>query len=118
MPPIITEKKSAPVKPVVTAAGEAVSGDESGDGLYQGGLELEVASPVDFAQVLKLQALLRKAPYISLVSAGGSATGNTTILVVIDKPLPILSVLREIPLVETVTRKGERICIALRSTEP
>jgi hypothetical protein len=81
-------------------------------------VELEVASPVDFAQVLKLQTHLRKAPYVSLVSAGGSATGNTTVLVVLDKPLPLLSILKEIPLVETATREGGRICIALRSTKP
>ena len=63
--------------------------------------------------MMKLEAQLYEVPNLRLVSVGGSAAGDTKIVVIIDKPLPLVSILREMPPVKSVGKKGENIQVAL-----
>ncbi|MFC1892488.1 hypothetical protein ACFLYR_00390 [Chloroflexota bacterium] len=88
-----------------------------GDELYQGRVELEIAAPIDFVQMVKLQAHLYEVPDLGLVSVGGSATGETAIVVVADKPLPLLSILKQMPLIKGVVKKENNIQVALEARQ-
>ncbi len=91
---------------------------EAGDDeLYQGRVELEIAAPIDFVQMVKLQAHLYEVPELGLVSVGGSADGDTAIVLVADKPLPLLSILKQMPLIKNVAKKQKNIRVALEARQ-
>ena len=92
----------------------AAAEEEISNQLYEGRLELEIAPPVDFRQVLKLQSNLRGVPDLKVVSVGGSAQGTNTITVALNQPLPLISLLREMPLVEDAVSWGESIRVTLK----
>ncbi len=92
---------------------------DAGDNeLYQGRVELEVTAPTDFVQMWKLRAYLSMVPSIRVASVGGSASGGTTIVVILDKPLPLVSILNEIPLAKGVVKKEKNIRVALELPQP
>lgn len=78
-----------------------------GDELYLGRVELHITEPADFAQVLRLQALLSEVTGLRLVSAGGSADGDSTIVVHAEERLPLTNILSQVPIINGVVR-GEK----------
>ncbi len=88
---------------------------EAGDDeFYQGRVELEITGPTpDFAQMLQLRTYLREVPDLRLLSVGGSADGGTSIVVFVDKPLRLLSILSEMPLAKEVFKKRQNIELVL-----
>ena len=88
--------------------------EAGGDELYQGRVELEITAPiVDFAQMLKLQTHLREVPDLQLLSVGGSTDGGTRIVVVVDKPLRLASILSEMPLAKYVVKREKNIQVVI-----
>jgi hypothetical protein len=86
---------------------EGESGEEADDDeLYLGRVELHIAEPASFLQVLKLQAFLCGVDGLRLVSVGGSADGNSTIIVHAENKLPLPRLLRQEPIINSVV-KGE-----------
>ena len=79
-----------------------VAKETGGDELYLGRVELLITEPADFAQVLRLQALLREVAGLRLVSAGGSADGDSTIVVHAEERLPLPSILSQVPIINGV----------------
>jgi hypothetical protein len=61
--------------------------------LYTGQVDLTVDVPVDPNVVSKLYNYLQTTPEIKFVRTGGSWNRGTTITVVLDKPIPLISVL-------------------------
>ena len=94
------------------------AGAGGGDDLYQGRVALEITEPISFADIAKLKAHLYEVPDLQLVSIGGSSVGQTMIIVTADKPLPLLSILSEIPMAKGVSKKENNIQMALRTTQP
>ena len=77
-------------------------------------MKLTIASPVDYKQIRKLEEYLRQVQNLHLVLVGGSVEEGTKIVVSAEEPIPLLSVLREMPSVEQVVKKDKEIQITLK----
>ena len=66
---------------------------EESQSLYTGEVELTIAKPVNPSMVTKLYNYLQTTPEIKFVRTSGSWDRGTTITVVLDKPIPLISVL-------------------------
>ena len=82
--------------------------------LYHGEVELEVKSSGDFGQEGRFIGHLRKVPDIELKSFGTLVQGKITAIVAIAEPLRLLSILKQMPLVEEVVGNGNNIQLALK----
>jgi len=91
-------------------AQEAVTGE-----LYEGIVQLTIAPPIDLGQARKLEEHLSQVQDLRLVLVGGSVDEGTEIVVSADKPIPLIDILREMPPVEQVAKKGKKIQITLRA---
>jgi colicin import membrane protein len=89
--------------------------EEVGAELYEGMVKLTIASPVDYEQIRKLEEYLRQVQNLHLVSVGGSTEEGTKIVVSAEEPIPLASVLREMPSIEQVVRKGKEIQVTLKA---
>jgi len=101
-------KKAAPVKTAKETSAE----------LYKGVIKLAVMPPADPGQVRKLEEHLSQVSDLSLVLVGGSAMEGNEIIVSAENPLPLLDILREMPPVAEVTKKGKTTQITLKTEEP
>ena len=72
---------------------EPVSIKQDGHSLYTGEVEIDVARPVEPKVVSKLYNYLQTTPEIKFVRTSGSWDRGTTITVVLDKPVSLISVL-------------------------
>jgi len=105
------EEKLEPQAEVEAGVASTGEGDE---GLYQGMLELEIA-PVAAKQIPNFLSNLQRVPNLQVVSFKGSATGESIIVVIINRPLPLSAILNEMPLVESAIANGNKIQVTLRS---
>lgn len=96
-----------------TVSEEAVT--EVGDELYSGRVELRIAQPADFIQVLRLQAFLREVAGLWLVSVGGSADGDSTIVVHAEERLPLPSILSQEPIVSSVVKRENGLHLVMET---
>jgi len=85
--------------------------------LHKGMAKLAIASPVDYDQMRKLEEYLRQVQHLRLVLVGGSVKEGTKIVVFAEKPIPLINVLREMPPVEQVVKKGKEIRVTLRAKQ-
>jgi len=85
--------------------------------LYSGVVKLAIASSADFERVKKFEEFLAQVKDLQLVSVGGSADEGTMIVVSVEKPIPLLSVLSHMPLVERVVKKDRGIEITLKAKQ-
>ena len=81
--------------------------------LYQGMMELEIVS-LDPKQVPDFVSQLQRVPNLQVVSFKGSSTGESMVVVVANRPLPLPSILREIPSVESAVSNGGKIQVTLK----
>jgi len=70
--------------------------------LYTGEVELAIAMPVELKIVSKLYNYLQTIPDIKILRTTGSWDRGTTITVVADKPVPLISTISKVPGVEVV----------------
>jgi len=89
--------------------------EEVGAELYEGMVKLTIASPVDYEQIRKLEEYLRQVQNLHLISVGGSSEEGTKIVVSAEEPIPLANVLREMPAIEQVVRKGKEIQVTLKA---
>ena len=68
--------------------------------LYADEVELAIAVPVELVTVSKLYNHLQTIPELRILRTTGSWNRGTTITVVLDKPIPLLSIISKIPGVE------------------
>ena len=85
------------------------------DELYEGIVELVTASPIDQDQVRELEEYLRQVQNLRLVLIGGSVEEGAKIVVSVEKPMPLVNLLRKMPLVEQVVGKGKKIQVTLKA---
>jgi len=90
-------------------------GKGSGAELYKGTVRLAILPPVDSGQVRKLEEHLSQVPELQLVLIGGSVAEGTEIVVSAENPIPLLDILRDMPLVAQVTKKGKTAQITLKA---
>ena len=123
--PIQSQEETTISEPVVATVAEHLElglpkkkgGEETGPDLlkqdshtlYTGEVELAIAKPVDPKVASKLYNYLQTTPEIKLVHTSGSWNRGTTITVVLDKPIPLVSVISsKIPEAEVTPERPEK----------
>jgi len=104
-------EKTKPAKEKVEKAAEP-SVDA---GTYRGMVTLNITPPVDFAQLDVLKQALFGVEDLRVVMVGGAAGEGSRVLVSAEEPLPLINVLRGIPVVEEVAGKGDEIQVRLKA---
>ena len=84
--------------------------------IYEGNFELVVPSPVSFEQVKQFAERLGQVENLKVVWLGGSVDEGTIIGVSVQKPMTLIQILNEMPAVEKVDKKGEKIIVMLKTT--
>ena len=88
---------------------------ETGAELYQGIVKLTILPPVDSGQVSKLEEHLSQVTDLRLILVGGSAAEGTEIVVAAENPITRMEILKEMPPVAQVTKKGKATQITLKA---
>ena len=83
--------------------------------LYEGIVKLTIMSPINLGQIRNLEEHLRQVQDLRLLLTGGSVDEGTQIIVSAGKPIPLIDVLREMPPVEQVVKKGKDIQVTLKA---
>ena len=99
----------------VGAVTEEVVEEADDDELYFGRIELRITEPADFLQVLKLQTFLCWVAGLRLVSVGGSADGKSTIVVHAEDKLPLPSLLRQEPIINSVVKEEDSLQLVMEA---
>jgi len=76
--------------------------------LYVGEVELAIAVPVELKMVSKFYNYLQTIPDIKILRTTGSWDRGTTITVVADKPIPLISKISEVPDVEVIAELPQK----------
>jgi len=76
--------------------------------LYVGEIELAIAIPVELRAVSKFYNYLQTIPDVKILRTTGSWDRGTTITVVADKPVPLISTISEIPGVEVISELSQQ----------
>lgn len=103
-------EKAKPAKEKVEKAAEP----SVGAGTYRGVVTLAIMPPIDLGQLDSLKKDLGQVENLHLVLVGGSVEGGSKIIVSAEEPLPLLDILKEMPAVDQVFRKGSEIQVRLK----
>lgn len=99
----LAEVASSPEQPRI------VLSKQDTQSLYTGEVELTITKPVDPKMVARLYNYLQTTPEIKFVRTSGSWERGTTIIVALDKPIALISVLSsKIPEADVVPERPER----------
>ena len=82
--------------------------------ICEGSFRLVVTLPVGFEPIRHLKERLEQIENLRIVWTGGSADEGTIIAVSAQKPMPLIRILNEMPMVEKVDKKGEKIVVVLQ----
>ena len=113
--PSITQEREEVVEPAATVGLNSASREATDDKLYVGTLELDITPPANSAQMERLQKCLWKVPGVQVLSVAGSAGKKTSVTVFTAKPLPILSILREMSTVKDAIQDDNNIQVVLET---
>ena len=84
---------------------------------YEGIVKLVIMSLVDSDHMKELEENLRQIQNLRLVLIGGSVKKGIQIVISVEKPTPLIGILKEMPLVEEVVDKGEEIQVTLKAKQ-
>ncbi len=82
-------------QPVSASSGRALSAQQ--DLNYVGEVQLAMVPPVDLTKMSELYERLQKIPEVKILRTVGSWDRGSTITVTLDKPLPLIDMLSELP---------------------
>jgi len=103
------EEPAPPQEKVTAEIEEPIPLTRDSHTLYAGEVELAIAKPVDPKMAAKLYNYLQTTPGIKLVQASGTWERGTTITVVLDKPISLLSsISSKIPEAKVTAERPER----------
>jgi hypothetical protein len=114
-PGIATPAENSEVAPVEmtsqtdeeTADQTTVALDESTDSTnYEGRVELNVLPPLAPNQLVEIQRYLRDWPGVGIIELGPSSDGYS-ITLSLDKPMPLLDILKQLPAIEDAKEKTD-----------
>jgi len=104
------DSKSATILTSNSQTAEEATADESATPsppsddslLFEGEAEIAMVPPADMAQLIRLRRNLRDIPHLKILRTYGRRNGGAAITILIDKPLPLIRILTEMPEVEKV----------------
>ncbi len=77
--------------------------------LYRGTVELVIPPPLGLDKMLQLHKHLRSIPDVEVLNLGVAADKSITIRLVVENPIPLCSILEDLPDVEQVTESPQEI---------
>ncbi len=83
--------------------------------IYEGTVSITIMSPINIDEIRKLEQCIQQAENMSLVLVGGSINEGTYIVIELEKPIPLLDALKEMPPVEEAFSKDKKITVRLRT---
>lgn len=96
----------------VTLKGEQSKHTDNGSDLFKGFMELKTLSPIDHLLIKRLKHFLIQIPNVIYLGESSGEEG-TMLSFEMKEPLPLLEVLNNIPLVESVETQGDNIKLIL-----
>jgi len=87
----------------------------AGTELYEGTVTLTIMPPIDLDQMRELEECLRRAESLRLVLVGGSIDEGGMIVLSVERPTPLIDVLRAMPPVEQVVKEDMKLMVRLKS---
>ena len=85
--------------------------DEDRD--YEGRLELGILAPINAKQKKAFNELLNEVPELYLLGSGGSSDGSSWLEIELNQPMPLVSMLKQMPPVMKVAAHGNNILVVL-----
>ena len=82
--------------------------------IYEGEVTLLIMSPDGFGQVRQFKKCLEEVDNLKVVLEGWSETEGTVIVVSVQKPMALTSVLSKIPMVEKVDKSPDKLVVILK----
>jgi len=89
---------------------------DTGSEIYSGNVQIVVSFTGDFKQVRQFRERLEQLENLKIVASGGSSDDPSIIGVSAQKPMPLIRTLNEMPMVERVYTRGEKIVIVLKAS--
>lgn len=86
--------------------------------LYEGTVRLKIASPIDLGKMSKFLERLKQVNGLRLSLVGGSASEGTKAVVIADLPTPLYGIIKEMPPVAQVVKRGNILEVTLQVKEP
>ena len=83
----------------------AQAGANGQAGLFDGTVELALPPPIGLEPMLRIHKQLKETPHVEVLNLGGSVDKGITIRMVLDTPIPLLSVVQELPGVHQVSEE-------------
>jgi flagellar motor protein MotB len=87
---------------------------EASSANYQGDFQLVLPSPAGFKQVRQFADSLAARTDLKVIWTGGSADEGALIAISVAEPIPLARVLSEMPMVEGVEVKGDKVQVVLK----
>lgn len=84
--------------------------------LYRGEIELDIKSSGGFGQVGRFTERLRRVPNVELTSLGSCVQEITMVTIAISKPIPLISILKEMPIVDEVIEQDNSMNVVLKDS--
>jgi hypothetical protein len=84
--------------------------------LFLGEARLFIAKGTHGVQIAALMDFLNGAPDIKVLSSGGAVGERSWVILSLDRSLPLLPILRGIPIVRSASKRGNDIEVTLVST--
>ena len=85
--------------------------------IYQGNLNLVVQSPEGYEQVWQFEQYLKGLENLKILWTGGSQDEGIIIAISVPKPMPLIQLLSETPIVEQVAGKERNIVVMLKTPD-
>jgi len=86
--------------------------------LYEGTVRLKIASPIDLGKMSKFLERLKQVNGLRLSLIGGSVSEGTKAVVIADIPTPLYGIIKEMPPVVQVVKRGNILEVTLQVKEP
>jgi hypothetical protein len=83
---------------------------------YQGNFQLVLPSPAGFKLVRQFSESLAEMTELKVIWTGGSADEGALIAISVAEPVPLARILSEMPMVEGVEFKGDKIHLTLKTS--
>lgn len=83
--------------------------------LFSGTITLNIMPPIDLTQFKNFEEALKQIPEMRLILIGGSMNEGNEIIASAESPIPLLSILKDLPGVAEVNKKGKSIQVTLKS---
>jgi len=88
---------------------------ENDSEIYEAEFRLVVPLPAGFEQVRQFEESLKQIENLRIIWTGGSVDEGAIIGVSVQKPMALIRIVNEMPMVEKVYKNGEKIVVVLKT---